>query len=331
MTNRFCPKCGATISEGIFCKNCVVKELQYGPPLVQVSEFNRTIHKGRWIPFNNLDEVIIKRVQEALGKKIPVTLEPFEFEIRPKNKATIHAKIMFNGQEVTLPVRLSYMQCDFGQKEKTEYYEGILQLRNSSDAVFNFIDKELKKVAIKGVFITKTVETKSGVDLYMTNKSYLRLLAQKIHAKFGGKITLNAQLFSHNHQTSKDIFRLNVLMELPSFQPGDVIVFFPISARRKDEEKKIVLVKGLGKIIQGIDLITGKSIAFEFKFAKGMEVVKQDKTRVVAVTPEVLILHPETFQAVPIVNQELFKNALMPDDEIYVAQSEHGLVVVKKA
>ncbi|MCF7798676.1 hypothetical protein K9M74_02125 [Candidatus Woesearchaeota archaeon] len=329
MTKRFCPKCGVAIESGVFCSDCVVKKLNYKTPLVQVSEFNREYYKSRWIPFNDLEEVIIKRVQEAVGKKITLTLEPFSFEPKSKNKTTLHALAEINGQQVRLPVKLSYMQCDFGQKEKTQYYEGILQLRNSSKTVFSFIEQELKKIAHKGVFITKSVETKTGVDLYLTNKSYIRLLAQKIHAKFGGNLKLNPQLFSHNHQTSKNIYRLNVIVELPSYQVGDVIFFIPVGARRK-EEQKIVLIKRLGKISQGVDLLTGKSMAFEYKFAKDIKVATLQETQVAATIPELLVLDPETFQAVRMSNNIFSKDNLKPDDKVMVAQSNQGLILVKK-
>lgn len=331
MTKRFCPKCGASITEGVFCEDCVVNELHYEAPIIQISEFSRTIHKGRWRPFDDLKEVIKKRVQEALGKKIPIELDPFSFEPKARNKIILKAHAIIDGKKTTLPVRLSYMQCDFGQKEKTAYYEGILQLRNTSDSVFEFIERELKKVASKGAFITQSVETKTGVDLYITNKSHMRLLAQKIHAKFGGTLKLNPQLFSHNHQTSKDIYRLNILMELPSFHVGDVVFFTPVAARRKEDEKKAVLINRLGKIMHGKDLFTGKGIAFEFKFAKDLEVAEQIKTTIAANTPDFLVLDPETFQAVPIVNHEVLKEDFLPDDEVYVAKSKHGLIVVKKA
>ncbi len=327
---RFCPKCGATITKGVFCENCAVKELKYKQVVVQISEFQRTFHKGRWIMFKDVNDVIVSRVQEELGKKIPVTIEPFSFEPRPKNKIIVNAHISFEGQDVTLPVTLSYMQCDFGQKEKTQYYEGILQIRNSSDNLLVFVQQELKKVAKKGIFITKMQKTKDGVDLYITNKSYIRLLAQKIHAKFGGDIKINPQLFSHNHLTSKDIFRLNVLVKLPSFQVGDIISYIPLGVRKKEEEK-IVLVKRLGKIMQATDLFSGKNITFEFKFAKNIKNIKKFSTQIIATTPSLLVLDPETFQATLVSNQAAQKISFEPDEKVIVVKSKQGLLLVKKA
>ena len=62
------------------------------------------------------------------------------------------------------------MQCDFGQKQKTGYYEGILQIREPNEQVVAFLDKEMKELAPKGVFITKTVDQKNGFDLYFNEE-----------------------------------------------------------------------------------------------------------------------------------------------------------------
>ena len=240
MSKRFCPKCGATITEGVFCENCMIKEFKYEPPLVQVSEFQRTFHKGSWHQFGDLDSLIKKRVCEALGRSdINLEIESYEFIPKTKEKITINTYADIDGQKMTLPVRISYRQCDYGQKEKTNYFEGILQLRNPPDNIKTYIENELKKVSHKGVFVTKISETNKGVDLYMTSKNGMRILAQKLVNHFGGSINLNPQLFSRNSQTSKDIYRLNILVEFLPFSKGSVISFKEV----KHNLEKIVLIK----------------------------------------------------------------------------------------
>jgi len=156
-----------------------------------------------------------------------------------------------NEQEVRIPVKLSYRQCDFGQKQKTEYYQGILQLRNPHENVISFLETDLAKVAHKGIFVVKIADTKYGKDLYFTDKSYLRILANKLVNKFGGTVSLNEQLFSHNHQTSKDIFRLNALVTLPLFQVNDIISTRLVHARTKNPLLQYFKIMKMGKLIQG--------------------------------------------------------------------------------
>ena len=327
MSKRFCPKCGADITSGIFCQDCAEEKLDYKTPLIQVSEYSRTFHKGSWHAFKNLDEIIIKRVQEALGKKIPVVIEPYEFTAQPKEKTTINVKVTIDEDELILPVTISYRQCDYGQKEKTQYFEGILQLRRPSDEAGQFIEQEMKKIAKKGAFISKAVDVKNGVDLYFTDKNKMQLLAQKLHAKFGGRISSNPQLFSHNRLSSKHIYRVNVLVELPEFNINDVICFNSSTTKTKDIQ--YVLIKKLGKLIQGINILTGKPVAFETRFTKDISIIPKKETKIVATHPELQILHPETFQAEVVVNRKELKNSYSIDDEVSIVETKKGLSIVE--
>lgn len=327
MAKRFCPKCGATITEGIFCDDCAVKEFKYEPPLIQVSEFQRTFHKGSWHHFGELDHLIKKRVCEALGRDIDIEIEPYEFIPKSKEKITITVHVDIDGQKMSLPVKISYRQCDYGQKERTQYFEGILQLRNPPDEIRGHIQRELKKVAHKGVFVTKVEETDNGVDLYMTSKNGLRILAQKLANQFGGSVNLNPQLFSRNHLTSKDIYRLNVLLEFPPFTKGDVISFSEV----KNDVQRLVLVKSMGKIIHSIDLESGKNLSFELKFTKDLVVQKVLESKVLAIIPDLMLMHPTTYQGIIPTNSALIKDKCNLDDKISVVITEKGFFALPRA
>ena len=326
MTKRFCPKCGKTITSGVLCSDCTTTQLKYEMPKIQVSEFNRVFTKGRWVHFDDIDAIIIQSVRDALGdKNAVVELEAFEFEPKPKEKIKFNAYTTIDGAQVTLPVQLGYKQCDFGQKQKTAYYEGILQLRRPHEEALAFLEHELKKVEKKGVFITKTVETKNGVDLYFTNKEAMKLLAQKLPVKFGGHISINPQLFSRNKQTSKDIYRLNILVEFPEFSAGHVISF------TKNDHSHTALVTKMGKLIQAKNLYTGKLVSFELKFITDIVVEDLKETTVVQTEPELLVLNPETYQAEVVANSDVLKGRYNADDNIIVVQTSQGVLLVEEA
>ena len=62
---------------------------------------------------------------------------------------------------------------------------------------------------------------------------------------------MNPQIFTRDRQTSKDIYRINVLIKLPLFNEGDILKI----------KEQIVLVRGInGKLLHGIDLRTHKSV-----------------------------------------------------------------------
>lgn len=323
MVNAFCPQCGKSQATSELCSDCSGKktELIYETPLIQVSEFDREFYKGSWHRFYDIEEVIVKRVQEALGQEVPIEIPSFEFIPRPKEKIKFEVTALIDGEEVFLPVKLSYMQCDFGQKQKTTYFEGAMQLRDPPEKVFEFIDKEMIELAPKGVFITKTVEQKNGVDLYYTNKTQMQLLAQKIGAKFGAQVSMHPQLFTRNHLTSKDVYRLNVLVTFPQFTVGDVVSFeYP----RKGN--LLVLIKSMGKITQAYDLEHDKVIGFEIKNGQDFVMHPIKETTISSVHPTIGVLHPETFQEEVPRNANLYE--LQVGAKVRVAITPKGLYLV---
>lgn len=326
---RFCPKCGKTINNGTFCEECTPSTLNYKMPLIQVSEYNRTWHKGTWHLFDDLEELIKSRVKEELKKKIDIVVEPFEFEFKLKEKIDVICEVILDGEKIKLPVQVSYRKCDMSQKEKTKYFEGILQLRNikEDDEVMEYIHREVKKVGSKGIFITKVEEVgKDGVDLYLTNKNYIKLLAQNLNVKFGAKLSINSQLFSHNHLTSKDVFRINVLVTFLKFRPGNVIYFKYDGSRRTSQKEYFVLIKKLGKLVQAIDITNSKTVSFEAKYLEDVEILEEYKTKVISLEPKIQILNPKTYQCEEIVNSVV--KGLEDDDEVLVVLTKIGNFIV---
>ena len=326
---RFCPKCGVSISQGIFCQDCVVKNIDYETPLVQVSEFGRVLENGRWRFFDNLDDIIIKFVKKALGRDdIVVEVEGFEFIARAKEKTTVFVQARIDDKQLRLPVRLSYHQCDFGQKEKTGYFEGILQLRYPHDEVLKFIRQHMQKVTHRGVFISKTVDQKNGVDLYFTKKTFMKLLADKLGNRFGARVDNNPTLFSHNHQTSKDIYRLNILVEFPEFCVGDCVMFIPVHARSVGGPV-VVKILSLGRLMTAKDLMSGKRISFELKYTKDLVRLEQYISQVSSLIPYLAVIHPETYQEDEIVNEKVLKLDYDIEDEVIIVKTPYGLMLME--
>ncbi len=323
---RFCPKCGKTITKGTFCIDCTPKSFSFTTPLIQVSEFNRTWHKGVWHQYGDLENLIISRVREELKMDIPVLVEPFEFEFKKKEKIELICKSNIDGKEIELPVKLSYRQCDMGEKAKSKYFEGILQLRGENKTAFGFIEHELSKVACKGIFISKTEDVTNGVDLYLTNKNYIKLLAQKLHEKFGALISINSQLFSKNHLTSKDIYRINVLVTFLPFEEEDVIFFSYEPAKRTKPKEYFMLVKKMGKLVTGKDLETSKQVSFESKYLKKAIKLIVEKSKIISIEPEIQFLNPKTYQAETIANSLV--KGLQIDDVVFVALTNVGNFIV---
>jgi NMD protein affecting ribosome stability and mRNA decay len=326
---RFCPKCGVTIQEGTFCNKCTTKEIKYEAPLVQISEYNRTWHKGKWHPFPDVEELIRSRIKEELKHKgeIEIEIEPFEFECKKKEKQEVFCTVKLGQDTFKVSVILAYRQCDVGEKTKTQYFEGILQLRNIKDNFYSYVKKEMEKVSKKGIFITNVEDVgDNGVDLYVTNKNYVKQLAQNLHTNYGAKIKINSQLFSFNHLTSKDVFRINALVEFPKFNEGSVISFIYDSSKKRKPEENFMLVKKLGKMVSGRELLTGKSVSYETKYITNETIHEELETGVISTNPDIEVIHPKTFQAEKIIHS-LAKDVEV-DDRVLVVLTKLGTFIV---
>ena len=135
-----------------------------------------------------------------------------------------------------------------------QYFEGILQLRNPTKESLNYVENQIKKR--QDVFIAKTEKTKNGLDYYISSNRFLKTLGKKMQKRFGGELKLSPKLYTINRQTSKKVYRLTVLVRLPTNKPGDIINY------RGD---KIKVLK-VGKKIFGKNLESGRKVNINFEY-----------------------------------------------------------------
>jgi NMD protein affecting ribosome stability and mRNA decay len=161
----------------------------------------------------------------------------------------------------------------------SSYFEAILQLRNPNDSVPVIIDAFLRRHS--RLKITKEVQRKDGVDLYLTSQHDAQRLGNALK-NLGAEVTVSERIFSKDRMSSKEIFRVTILARFPLFSAGDVV----------ECQGKLMQVTSMGKRLCGNDLQTGKRLCL-----KGDAILqKKEKTRVIAIRPEITILDPETYQ-----------------------------------
>ena len=139
------------------------------------------------------------------------------------------------------------------ESRNNQYFEGTLQLRNPDEKIINYVEKAVKEA--KKVFIARTVKTTNGIDLYLSSNKFLRSLGNKLKRKFRGELKESPQLFTKNRQTSKNVYRLNVMFRLHGLKIGDVVTV-------REERIKITSV---GKKVFGKELKTGKKVTVDIK------------------------------------------------------------------
>lgn len=104
------------------------------------------------------------------------------------------------------------MHKDSHSDKHKDYYEAILQLRPYNVKLIQFVLNKVKER--KNVFITKEIQLKTGIDLYLTDQRFARALGKRLKKSFKGKLILSRKLHSRNKMTSKNIYRVTVCFRL---------------------------------------------------------------------------------------------------------------------
>ncbi|MEK6949324.1 MAG: NMD3-related protein [Nanoarchaeota archaeon] len=139
------------------------------------------------------------------------------------------------------------------EQKHGNYFEGVLQLRNINDEVIDFAVREIEKDPSTQISTVK--EAGDGFDIFITRQKFLRSLGNKLQKQFGGQVVVSRRIFTRNRQTSRDVYRINLLFKLPSFKKGDIIDY------RGD---KIEILQSHKKVLAK-DIKTGRKLNLSFK------------------------------------------------------------------
>jgi NMD protein affecting ribosome stability and mRNA decay len=229
-SHKFCPKCGSPILKGTFCRDCDTPDFKFKDIHFTIcNSCRKYLHKSKWAKYSSIDMMIKDVAKDFIHAKVSIShLSEYDNEKILLHKAGIKTEISLEikhkGNIYDIPAKLEVTLCPLCSKKGTKYFEGIIQLRNASPEALFFVKNDLHKMRKKGIYLNKEVHyNEKDSDLYVTDQSYARTIAEKTRRHFGGTVKKNAQLFSKDWQTAKDIFRLNILLELPVYSKGDVI------------------------------------------------------------------------------------------------------------
>lgn len=130
---------------------------------------------------------------------------------------------------------------------RPNYFQGVLQLRDVSDEVVDFVKNQINKRG--DVAVTKTVRLPNGYDLYITSQKFIRIIGKKLRDSFGGELKISSKLHTRNKQ-GKDLYRVNALFRPLKHKRGDIV-------NVRGEEVRLI---SLGRKIFAKNLKTGKKL-----------------------------------------------------------------------
>ena len=313
---RFCPRCGKKNIKGDYCGACTLivnpfprewKRLE----MTFCSRCRSALIKNIWSPTKDIEATIRKEFTKRLKLGPDVDVTPILDDLKTGPGVTQQIEVEVKAPRhglYAIPMTVAFTICTKCSKVGTQYFEGILQLRTEGELREEVIEatrNEIAKYAERGVHCTKQGHVRGGMDFLLTSQKHVQAIGRRLHEQFGGILKINSQLFSRSRETSRDLFRVNVLLELPTFMKGDVV----------DVDGRLVKVTKAGKKLIGDDLIYGKGVTLDYR-RSCTEVVEPRKTTVSKAYPRVEVLDPETYQPVPVENPGKQK----PGDKVRVVE-----------
>ena len=200
-------------------------------------------------------------------------------------------------------------------RKHAKYYESILQLRNPQFKVIELVEHGVKAENQEDIFISKRKKVANGMDFYLSSNSFAISLGRALYDKFGGELKISKKLFSQHRQTSRLLYRMTVLFRMAPFSPDDFILF----------NSRAFKITNVRKSIFAIDVESLRSVELNYKdVMRNAEKLKLVKVTISKIRPHLEVIHPETFQSVPVF--PLDKNSgLVPGERAKFVFSEHRI------
>jgi nonsense-mediated mRNA decay protein 3 len=272
-----------------YCKHC--SKYKYKDKYISKDEFKKLFSK-------------------FISSNIVFNYKPDEFfvddsildEHKKNETIKINAVTKIDNQEIEeealIDIKFIRGICDICSKIKGGYYEGIFQLRNKENEDYEKVLNEIEENVDKKInaAITKRIDQKNGIDLFFTDKKLLQSIGSLMHKKYGGEFVKSVRLYSQDRQSSKKVYRVNVLLRLSLYNSGDIIKldnnYYKIISFSSDKMTILSLDNQKSKITKSND--------------NSIEIVAKKKdyieTTITKKKPHIEILHPITFESVPLSN-----------------------------
>jgi nonsense-mediated mRNA decay protein 3 len=342
MNSITCPKCGRECDKFFdsVCKDCFFETFKlFELPLVLhvrvCSSCGAYFHKSKWEDIGNLEEAVLKAVENAIfihseAEDVEIYLKPrevtpFIYVVRAEVDAVVRDEPIH--AEAETEVRILRTACDICSRESGGYFEAIIQIRAAGrfpteeerkrcSAIAREAMEGMRKKGDRLAFISSVLEQKEGVDLYMGSMNASRQVCRLIISELGGNFSESPTLVGM--KDGKNLYRITFAVRLPEFRPGDVIRF----------RGRIIQIRSSGKKVNGISLEDGLRFISNPEELKGAEKIAnlEDAVLTVLVSIEenaILVLDPETYETVAIKKPMSFNAEA--GSEIPVLKTAYGI------
>lgn len=312
ITERFCPRCGGKTDDDGMCPACKLAETTIVEVTPRVTctycPTCDSVKTGQLWGDTKVDRETLasELALSAIHLHEDAIEDSFEFTIREPTPNRSLVTIHITGEIYGLPfdeehvIRIVWIkeQCDRCSRYSGGYYNGTIQIRATDRLPSEFekaqvveiateLEETLQENGERLSFITRSDETKDGVDFIVSSHHLGELIARESAKKLGGKITTHPKLIGE--RDGKPLYRVTYLVRLPRYRKGDVIFFSGKYFEIRNSETRQVFA---------FDLQLGKTLSFPSDL-KGRMIgnVRNADSALVAYREGdmVGILDPETF------------------------------------
>ena len=133
-----------------------------------------------------------------------------------------------------------------------KYFEGILQIRNYSQKLKDFVNKEIRK---EEIYVAQRVKVNDGLNISVSSNKFLLALAKKLKQNFNGELKISRSIYSRDRMTQKEIWRVTVLFTEVNLKRGQIV-----NVRGEDYK-----ISQLGEKVQCVNVKSGKKKLFTYK------------------------------------------------------------------
>ena len=330
MQTSKCLKCGNPALIEQLCKDCYLDSYHN---VIGFKNFNLSVcilcgsynYGKEFRPAMEFDKDFLKTIKKAFYENTKFHKKPESYKVdaefpqhekkqgnQVKAIVNIHVKTkigegkysLIKEENYNIPLRFRYSVCDRCSRGYSKYFEVKIQLRNRKNFHFNevvsFVRAKVKER--KGVFITKEEELRDGIDFYVTSQKFVQTIGSGLTRRFAGDLKVTSSLHTRDWKTSKDLYRVDVVFRLGDFNVGDILKI----------NHKFVLVKSVaGMMVSGVNIKQNNCSAQENYKTHDYEIIAKadDAVEVIVVkkTPQIEVLHPETYQPIKIENPKNVK------------------------
>ncbi len=310
--DMFCVECGA---EGPtypgLCARCFTKKHPVVDP-PQVLDIARCAScgsyrlKSGWSKVDR-DLALPQLLREAIPVRPPYVRASFTQVAREEdaNNLAVTVKALGRFEDLTpvqdfrVRVRIKPSLCDTCQKQRSRYYEGILQVRGDGRdlapkeirSVRTFVVARVDRSGGTEAFVSRIDEVHGGLDFYVSTNALGKVLAREVAEAFGGTVTASPKLYGQKE--GREVYRVTSLVRLGAFNVGDVV-------RHKGALSEVTSVR---PFLVLRDLASGESRRFKPKEARGAKRIDAQRFEATIErldSGETVAVHPESGENRPI-------------------------------